>query len=150
MPSSCIVESLSTFTLTTYLLTCNKHDKANILASSKIINNIVNCVKMDLKRHWCIACISNITGINQSYLISELKRENITFKQLINTIRLKHSISLILSGMSIKQASRESGFSCPNYFSSTFRKYYGYSPSSLTRNNKFVDLDGLELIRQEL
>ena len=48
---------------------------------------------------------------------------------IINT-RLKFAKNLLVEGNSnIKEVAYESGFTNPKYFSTSFKKYYGVSPS---------------------
>ena len=148
-PQCCVVDSLSVFAFIRFLDTCSEYDKANMLIAPKVLNSIVHCIQTDLKAPWCTEQVAKIIGVSKAYLNHELKRENITFKQLLNTVRLKHSVSLILSGVSIKKAATESGFNCQNYFSRAFSKHYGHNPSCLVSESKLLDMDGMALIMDE-
>lgn len=148
--SSCMVHSISVFALTSFLSSCSEFDKANILSSVKLINKMTNCIQADTEYPWTLENVSIKTGISKSYLLTELKNSNITFTQLTNNIRLKKSVSLIMSGMSIKQAAIKSGFGCPNYFSRVFKRRYGVQPSRLIKSSGFVDTDGLDFIKAKL
>ncbi|BFN34843.1 hypothetical protein VHTUMSATKI_50380 [Vibrio harveyi] len=148
--SSCIVHSISVFALVSFLNSCSEFDKANILSSMKIINKVTNCITSDVEYPWTLDNISLALGINKRNLLTELNSVNITFSQLLNNIRLKKSVSLIMSGMSIKQAAIKSGFGCPNYFSRVFKRRYGVQPSRLIKSSGFVDTDGLDFIKAKL
>ncbi len=52
--------------------------------------------------------------------------------EFIKSIRFNHAAELLRSGHSVAEVSDMCGFSTPNYFSTAFRKYFGYTPTTVT------------------
>ena len=59
---------------------------------------------------------------------------HITPMNYVNRYRLEKACDLIRNGRSITEAAFSSGFQGTSYFSETFRKQYGMSPSSYIRS----------------
>ncbi|MDF2567034.1 MAG: hypothetical protein K0R90_490 [Oscillospiraceae bacterium] len=56
-----------------------------------------------------------------------------TIVEYVNQLRCKKAISLINDGETISQAAALVGYNDYNYFSRTFKKIYGMSPTSLIK-----------------
>ena len=57
--------------------------------------------------------------------------------KLLNEVKIKNAVKLLGSGnYSINQVADMVGFTSPSYFSSTFLKVYGKTPSDFIKNNK--------------
>lgn len=72
-------------------------------------------------------------GVSKSTLYRNLKtltgRSAVDF---IKTIRMRKSLALIKEGkMNISEIATHTGFNSPSYFTTTFKKYFGFSPKEL-------------------
>lgn len=74
--------------------------------------------------------------MSRSKLYREWKKvSDISIKDLINKIRFEEAIVLIKEKeFSIQDAAKAVGFSDPNYFSTSFKKKFGYSPSEINNH----------------
>jgi signal transduction histidine kinase/ligand-binding sensor domain-containing protein/DNA-binding response OmpR family regulator len=62
---------------------------------------------------------------------------NQSASDFINTIRLKRSCEMIVSGeFNISEVAYAVGYNDPKYYSRIFRKYFGVAPSEYVKNNK--------------
>ena len=70
-------------------------------------------------------------GLNPVYLCRKFKKEvGLPFQKYLSMIRIqKATLLLIEPHKSIKEVSFEVGFSRPEFFSKTFKRYLGSSPS---------------------
>lgn len=70
---------------------------------------------------------------SRSKLYREWKKvSEISITDFIKSIRFEEAISLIKEqGFSIHEAARATGFSNTKYFSTSFKKEFGYSPSEI-------------------
>ncbi len=81
----------------------------------------------------------NVSQIAESLYISRtsLYREwkntdEVSLSQYIRNIRMKEAYTLITEkGFSVNEAARATGYTEPGYFSTTFKKVYGKSPSEI-------------------
>ena len=75
--------------------------------------------------------VARICGITKYHLVREFKKHTgQTVFVYINVLRCKKAELCILRGMTVTEAARESGFESPSYFSRTYKKLMGRSPSS--------------------
>ena len=61
-----------------------------------------------------------------------------------NTMKMQRAHTMLLGGSSVKETALCLGFSNQSYFSSRFKKYYGFSPSQVlreTKSNKTLETD---------
>ena len=79
-----------------------------------------------------ISALAQKMGYNSKYLSHFFKANmNISYSEYLRSIRLKYAISLFESGISsVKNVALLSGFSDPLYFSNTFKKVTGISPTA--------------------
>jgi AraC-like DNA-binding protein len=70
-------------------------------------------------------------GMSRPVLYRKIRAvTNMTVVELINTFRLERAAEVLKSNLySIAEIATQVGFSDPKYFSKTFRKKYGVSPS---------------------
>lgn len=76
--------------------------------------------------------LCNHVGMSRTSLYMKLKNLiDLSPQDFIIHTRLKYGKSLLIrGGMSIKEIAYQSGFSNPKYFSTSFKKFYGQSPTS--------------------
>lgn len=94
----------------------------------KILENIEN-------NSFSVIELSKIFGMSRTSLYMKLKNlVDLSPQDFIIHSKLKYSKRLIIEGeMNIKEVAYSSGFSNPKYFSTSFKKFYGQTPS------KFID-----------
>lgn len=74
-------------------------------------------------------------NIDRRYLSRLFKREyGVTMQEFIVSSRMRHAESFLKDGYSVGQTAAMSGYSDVFNFSKMFKKYYGYSPSSVLRS----------------
>lgn len=79
--------------------------------------------------------VARICGITKYHLVREFKKHTgQTVFVYINILRCKKAELCMLRGMTVTEAARESGFENPSYFSRTYKKLMGRSPSSEKEN----------------
>lgn len=101
----------------------------------KIKNLIfVNYSNPDFK----IEDLSFMINLSHSYLCSIFKKStNISLKKYLSDIRMEQALDLLInSNLSVKEISFRTGFYDALYFSKTFKKQYGVSPSDYRKNAK--------------
>lgn len=69
-------------------------------------------------------------GYDSAYLGKLLKSETgLSFNAYLEQIRLEHARAFLTQGLSVGDTAQKCGFSSIEYFSNTFRKAVGCSPS---------------------
>ena len=77
-----------------------------------------------------LADVSRDLNISEYYICKLLRNfTNFTFVEFLNLLRVEHAKKLLESNHTIKQISREVGFSSSTYLGRIFRKYTSTSPS---------------------
>ena len=70
-------------------------------------------------------------GYSRQTLYRRLKAEGITYEQLLDGLRRRLAMRLMLEGGSVKDAAYRLGFSDPAAFSRAFKRWTGTSPSDM-------------------
>lgn len=85
-----------------------------------------------------LTAIADMIGYNPKYLSHFFKRKmNISYVEYLRSYRFKYAISLFELGISsVKNAALLSGFSDPLYFSASFKKAIGVSPTEFIKKAK--------------
>ena len=103
----------------------NKKDKEFLEdLESKIIENIEN-------NSFSVHDLSKSFGMSRTSLYMKLKNlVDLSPQDFVIHTKLKHAKNLLIKGqMSIKEVAYSSGFSNPKYFSTSFKKFYGKTPT---------------------
>jgi len=81
--------------------------------------------------------LCNEVGMNYLQLYRKVKAiTNLTLKQFIMTIKMKTAAKMIGTGkFNISEVAYDVGFSSPAYFSESFKKYFGISPTEYLQKN---------------
>ncbi|MEG0048885.1 MAG: response regulator [Clostridia bacterium] len=110
--------------------------RCNQVFSSRTCISIAEQAKQMIEKNYYdnslnIACIAGNIGISMPYMSSAFKKATgMSAVQYLSFIRLEHSRQLLQNtSKSIKTIAEESGFNDEYYYSSSFKKYYGFSPS---------------------
>lgn len=92
-------------------------------------------VRQNLAKSMTLDEIAAHVGISKYYFTREFKR--ITGQsafEFINTVRCKEAKRLIADGSSVSEAARSCGFENMSYFSRTYKKFIGSTPSSAEKS----------------
>lgn len=120
---------------------CEKHSSKRVEDREKVavdyVKKALEYINDNFKNDITLEEIAEYVGINKFYLTREFKKfTNQTVFFCINSLRCKNAESLLQSGSSITEAAVMSGFESVSYFSRTYKKLRGYSPSMYKENNK--------------
>ncbi len=108
----------------------NDHEFLTNLEST-VINNIEN-------NNFTVHDLSRSFGMSRTSLYMKLKNlVDLSPQDFIIHTKLIHAKSLLIKGeFSIKEVAYQSGFSNPKYFSTSFKKFYGMTPSGFLESLK--------------
>lgn len=105
----------------------------------KLMHNIINLVLSNISDNKINAdFIAKQVFVSRTVLYLKIEAlTGQTVNEFINSIRLKKAKQLLLTGdQNISEVSFAVGFTSQSYFSRTFTKQFGYSPSDYIRQNK--------------
>lgn len=120
---------------------CTKHSSKKVVDREKAavdyVKKALEYINSNFKGDVTLEEIAEYVGINKFYLTREFKRfTNQTVFSCINSLRCKNAESLLQKGATITEAAVMSGFESVSYFSRTYKKIRGFSPSAYKENNK--------------
>ena len=124
------------------LYTCGYVRKRGNAYSTKGVRTVVSILKW-IENHFTepitLSGISEVSGISEKYLCRIFKEyTSRTVMEYVNESRIEHACGVMASS-SITDAAFSSGFNDLSYFSKTFKKYKGMTPSAYKRKyNKTV------------
>lgn len=131
--SALVLKKLEIFILN-YLCDSWGNEANNFSNSSEIFSNIISVMESNLEASLDINKIATHCKISVSTL------EKTVYKYLgygaithYNTLKMHKAQAMLINGSNVKETALSLGFSNQNYFSARFKKYYGYSPSSLKK-----------------
>lgn len=111
------------------------NDKTKSLGN--YVRNAIEYISNNFTDNMNLEDISDSLGINKFYLSREFKRyTGQTVFTYINNLRIKKAENLLSQGMSVTEAAMECGFSSVSYFSRTYKKIMGISPTEYKKTNK--------------
>ena len=108
--------------------------------NDSLLQTVLQCIETHLSDDFFgVVMLCKEIAISERQLQRKLKA--ITNKspiKLISSVRMHRSKELILVGdKNIAEIAYQTGFSNPSYFSKSFKKEFGISPSSLIQKNVF-------------
>ncbi len=120
---------------------CEKHLSSaenNASESKNISEKYVKRVIAHLNEHHAdnvsLESLAAMCGISKCHLAREFKRyTGQTVLTYTNLLRCKHAEQCISAGMSVTEAAMECGFESISYFSRTYKKLFGKSPSKINK-----------------
>ncbi|MCM0649502.1 response regulator [Clostridium swellfunianum] len=92
-----------------------------------------------IKEHFCedisLSDVAKEVYLSESYLSRKLKKvKGISFVEYITRLRMKKAMELLKDpSIKINDIAKRVGYPDYRYFSQTFKKYYGYSPSEFIK-----------------
>ena len=107
--------------------------------SSNVFANILSTMEKNISSALSVKEIADLCGISVPTL------EKTVYKFLgygaithYNILKLQRAHTLLIAGTSVKETALSLGFLNQNYFSSRFKKYFGYPPSRVKNINSEV------------
>ncbi len=114
----------------------NDSDNASLFRNKndqEFLENLENTVLENIENNtFSVHDLSKSFGMSRTSLYMKLKNlVDLSPQDFIIHTKLKHAKKLLIKGeCSIKEVAYNSGFSNPKYFSTSFKKFYGMTPSS--------------------
>ena len=100
-------------------------------ATSKKIDEICKCMRRDISKNPSILEYANMCNLSESrfaHVFTELVGTSPKHYMMILKMEMAKEL-LLQSNLSVQQVSESIGINDQNYFSRTFKKYVGYSPT---------------------
>lgn len=96
----------------------------------EILKSTIQYIKKNMKNKISVQELADNVGYSRSYFLQEFKKiTGSTVTEYINFQRCKLARELIAGGAPISSAALESGFKSASYFTRTYKKQFGFSPS---------------------
>ena len=114
------------------------------VTDNELVNRIIKFIQRNFYNQISNKDIAKACSCSVSTVCHLFKQyKNISIKKYIRNLRLSYAMELLkASNLSISSIAQKSGFSCYNYFSITFKKETGFSPSvyrKLKSNGKTIE-----------
>lgn len=133
--ASCTIEQLQSMNAIMVRKYCLLIKNYSRRPYSALVSTCMNTIDFYYSSDLSLASLSVLCSVSKSHLAAAFKKETgITVTDYINQTRIKQSLILLnTSSMSISEIATRCGFSDANYFSRTFRKLQGQTPSQYRR-----------------
>lgn len=117
---------------------CNLVNEYNTRVYSELIAKAITYIKLNFKRDISLNFIANELFIHPTYLAKKFKQETSkTVSEYVNEIRINEAQYLIMATeFKIEDIAYYVGYNDKKYFSKTFKKVLGVSPSEYRKYNK--------------
>lgn len=121
------LEALSSTMVRRY---CHLVKNYSRIAYSSLIQTCLDYIDFHYMEDLSLDNIAKICSVSNSYLSSLFKKEvSMTLTDYVNSTRIRQALLLLNStNLSIQEVSGRCGFSDPNYFTRTFKRFQGQSP----------------------
>jgi len=108
-------------------ITTNEINKVFLMGFLKLVEDNLNSPNLN------VDFLSKELGMSRSTLYRNLKGiTGETVNSFIKNIRMRKSFLLLKEGkMNISEIAAETGFNSPSYFTTSFKKHFGFSPNEL-------------------
>ena len=104
-------------------------------AAEKYVKQALEHINQNFNENISLESLAELCGITKFHLAREFKKHTgQTVLSYVNTLRCQNAEHCISNGMSVTEAAYASGFCSLSYFSRTYKKKFGESPSR-TRHN---------------
>ena len=115
----------------------NEHETTSI--SSNFITTVQEYIQNNYMNDVKLSSIAEMLSVSQEHLSRVFKQETgIGFKEYLTKFRLQKAEDMLKheTGRAVSEVAYACGFNDGNYFSYTFKKAYGISPSELRRKKE--------------
>lgn len=98
--------------------------------STRVIK-VIRFIRQNYEKDISVGDAAQLLGLNGEYLNKLFKKETgESFSRYLTQIRMEKAKELLESGQfNVSEVSARTGYKSSQYFSITFRRYMGYSPS---------------------
>ena len=98
--------------------------------SSRVIK-VIRFIRKNYEKDISVGDVAQLLGLNGEYLNKIFKKETgESFSRYLTQVRMEKAKELLESGQfNVNEVSARTGYKSSQYFSITFRRYMGYSPS---------------------
>jgi YesN/AraC family two-component response regulator len=98
---------------------------------SQPVQKVIAKIHLDLKEELTLQAFADMLDLNASYLSSLFKKEvGMTLTEYVNRKRVEYALNLLnTTSLQIQTIAQQCGIIDVNYFTKTFKKYIGMTPS---------------------
>ena len=90
---------------------------------------------------YCVRTLARQTGVSTSTIERRVReRFNVSARAFMLELRMERARQLLLEGRALKEISADLGYSHPQHFSRTFKRYHGCSPTEFMAHNQEVSI----------
>ncbi|MQS89268.1 helix-turn-helix transcriptional regulator [Companilactobacillus mishanensis] len=113
----------------------------HLSTSNDSIISAIEYIDDNLDKHLTLDQVSNHVFLSDYYFSKLFKRETkLSFSVYLNARKIQKAMMILKqTSHSISEVSEELGFTRMSYFSQTFKKYTGYTPSDF-RNEEYLEI----------
>lgn len=98
----------------------------------RLRDRVKHLLALDPSRHWCLGEVTTHLAMSESTLRRGLRQEDISFRDLLEEVRLERGIELVMATqMPIGQIAYDCGYHSQSRFSERFRMRFSLSPTEL-------------------
>lgn len=131
-------EFLSGLSLKLYCNIINNHSNLNIINnhSFNYTNKVLDYINANYMKDIKISSIAKMLNLDRKYLARIFKKQTkMSMQDYLTYKRLREAKLLIEKGHNVAETSRLTGYNDYIIFSKAFKKYYGFPPSQIKKNN---------------
>ncbi len=115
-----------------HLTGCGSAEAEEKNVSEKYVKKVASYLMEHYTERVSLDQLATLCGISKYHLAREFKRyTGQTILTYANLLRCKHAEQCIASGMTVTEATAECGFESISYFSRTYKKLFGTTPSKI-------------------
>lgn len=115
------------------------------MVSNELVYNIIEYLNDNINKEITINELSLLFYFDKTYIMKRFKRElGISIHEYINTIRIYNSLAYFKDDNYILNIALNNGFNSLEYFSETFKKIMGVSPTTYKNYLDHLDISNEE------
>lgn len=112
--------------------TLKEGKEADTVHGEEYIKRVLEHLNSEFTSHITLDALASLARVSKFHLAREFKRyTGYTIMTYINILRCKRAEVAISEGMTVTEAAMDAGFDSLSYFSRTYKRLMGASPSSL-------------------
>ena len=132
---SCMLDALS------HLILHYAHTKKpqDVFLSPKAFSHVLDRIHSEADHPLTLGDLAKEASLSKYHFLRTFKQHTgLTPHQYILSTRIRKATELIISGVSISQASYASGFSDQSHFTRHFKRVYGYTPHAIMQKRNIL------------